>query len=105
GPGSAKYQAWLNSPDGAFYKKFTEGLKEAGAKNFDSKTNPMYGYRPFVEMMTRADVPFDDQFLNQLGHDMIAAEKDNGTIFEQWGGNHREGRADALDSLLGVMSK
>ncbi|MFW3472599.1 hypothetical protein ACN24M_14900 [Streptomyces microflavus] len=105
GPGSAKYQAWLNSPDGAFYKKFTEGLKEVGAKNFDSKTNPMYGYRPFVEMMTRADVPFDDQFLNQLGHDMIAAEKDNGTIFEQWGGNHREGRADALDSLLGVMSK
>lgn len=105
GPGSAKYQAWLNSPDGAFYKNFTEGLKEAGAKNFDSKTNPMYGYRPFVEMMTRADQPFDDQFLNQLGHDMIAAEKDNRTIFEQWGGNHREGRADALDSLLGVMSK
>ncbi|RLV69095.1 hypothetical protein STAN_4623 [Streptomyces sp. CBMAI 2042] len=105
GPGSAKYESWLNSPDGAFYKKFTEGLKEAGAKNFDSKTNPMYGYRPFVEMMTRADQPFDDQFLNQLGHDMIAAEKDNRTIFEQWGGNHREGRADALDSLLGVMSK
>ncbi|MFZ4274856.1 hypothetical protein ACOZFM_19335 [Streptomyces arboris] len=105
GPGSAKYEAWLKSPDGAFYKKFTEGLKEAGAKNFDSKTNPMYGYRPFVEMMTRADQPFDDQFLNQLGHDMIAAEKDNRTIFEQWGGNHREGRADALDSLLGVMSK
>ncbi|MGA5046953.1 hypothetical protein [Streptomyces arboris] len=105
GPGSAKYEAWLKSPDGAFYKKFTEGLKEAGAKNFDSKTNPMYGYRPFVEMMTRADQPFDAQFLNQLGHDMIAAEKDNRTIFEQWGGNHREGRADALDSLLGVMSK
>ncbi|MEV7882906.1 hypothetical protein ACFV6B_18440 [Streptomyces microflavus] len=105
GPGSAKYQAWLNSPDGAFYKKFTEGLKEAGAKNFDSKTNPMYGYRPFVEMMTRADVPFDDQFLNQLGHDMIAAEQKNSAIFQQWGGNHREGRADALDSLLGVMSK
>ncbi|MGW1206136.1 hypothetical protein [Streptomyces cyaneofuscatus] len=105
GPGSAKYESWLNSADGAFYKKFTEGLKEAGAKNFDSKTNPMYGYRPFVEMMTRADQPFDDQFLNQLGHDMIAAEKDNRTIFEQWGGNHREGRADALDSLLGVMSK
>ncbi|MEV7253090.1 hypothetical protein ACPXCO_10630 [Streptomyces cyaneofuscatus] len=105
GPGSAKYESWLNSADGAFYKKFTEGLKEAGAKNFDSKTNPMYGYRPFVEMMTRADQPFDDQFLNQLGHDMIAAEKDNRAIFEQWGGNHREGRADALDSLLGVMSK
>ncbi|MBT2428956.1 hypothetical protein J7F02_25840 [Streptomyces sp. ISL-112] len=105
GPGSAKYQAWLNSPDGAFYKNFTEGLKEAGAKNYDSKTNPLYGYRPFVEMMTRADQPFDDQFLNQLGHDMIAAEKDNRAIFEQWGGNHREGRADALDSLLGVMSK
>ncbi|MFD8060647.1 hypothetical protein ACFXA0_27830 [Streptomyces cyaneofuscatus] len=105
GPGSAKYESWLNSPDGAFYKKFTEGLKEAGAKNFDSKTNPLYGYRPFVEMMTRADQPFDDQFLNQLGHDMIAAEKDNRAIFEQWGGNHREGRADALDSLLGVMSE
>ncbi|WP_432112368.1 hypothetical protein [Streptomyces sp. YPW6] len=105
GPGSAKYQAWINSGDGAFYKKFTDGLKESGAKNFDSKTNPLYGYRPFVEMMTHADVPFDDQFLNKLGDDMIAAEKDNSAIFQQWGGNHREGRADALDSLLGVMSK
>ncbi|MGW1150022.1 hypothetical protein ACWD45_01990 [Streptomyces rubiginosohelvolus] len=105
GPGSAKYQAWINSGDGAFYKKFTDGLKESGAKNFDSKTNPLYGYRPFVEMMTHADVPFDDQFLNRLGDDMIAAEKDNSAIFQQWGGNHREGRADALDSLLGVMSK
>ncbi|MFH9299111.1 hypothetical protein [Streptomyces sp. NPDC017520] len=105
GPGSAKYQAWLGSGDGAFYKKFTDGLKESGAKNFDSKTNPLYGYRPFVEMMTHADVPFDDQFLNKLGDDMIAAEKDNSAIFQQWGGNHREGRADALDSLLGVMSK
>ncbi|MEU4177343.1 hypothetical protein [Streptomyces sp. NPDC026589] len=105
GPGSAKYQAWLGTGDGAFYRRFTEGLKEAGAKNFDSKTNPLYGYRPFVEMMTHADVPFDDQFLNKLGDDMIAAEKDNSAIFQQWGGNHREGRADALDSLLGVMSK
>ncbi|MEU6612703.1 hypothetical protein [Streptomyces parvus] len=105
GPGSAKYQAWINSGDGAFYKKFTDGLKESGAKNFDSETNPLYGYRPFVEMMTHADVPFDDQFLNKLGDDMIAAEKDNSAIFQQWGGNHREGRADALDSLLGVMSR
>ncbi|WP_069744368.1 hypothetical protein [Streptomyces sp. EN23] len=105
GPGSAKYQAWINSGDGAFYKKFTDGLKESGAKNFDSETNPLYGYRPFVEMMTHADMPFDDQFLNKLGDDMIAAEKDNSAIFQQWGGNHREGRADALDSLLGVMSR
>ncbi|MGX4691480.1 hypothetical protein [Streptomyces sp. JNUCC 63] len=104
-PGSEKFQTWLNSDDGAFYRKFTAGLKEAGAKNYDSNSNPLYGYRPFVEMMTHADVPFDDQFLNQLGDDMIAAEKKNVTIFEQWGGNHTEGRADALDSLLGVMSK
>ncbi|MFD0296862.1 hypothetical protein ACFWJS_36000 [Streptomyces sp. NPDC127061] len=104
-PGSAKFQTWLNSDDGTFYRQFTEGLKEAGAKNYDSKTNPLYGYRPFVEMMTHADVPFDDQFLNQLGDDMIAAEKKNTSMFAQWGGNHTEGRADALDSLLGVMSK
>ncbi|MGW2105967.1 hypothetical protein [Streptomyces sp. NPDC001948] len=104
-PGSAKFQTWLNSDDGAFYRQFTEGLKEAGAKNYDSKTNPLYGYRPFVEMMTHADRPFDDQFLNQLGDDMIAAEKKNTSMFMQWGGNHNEGRADALDSLLGVMSK
>lgn len=104
-PGSAKFQTWLNSGDGAFYRQFTEGLKEAGAKNYDSKTNPLYGYRPFVEMMTHADAPFDDQFLNQLGDDMIAAEKKNTSMFAQWGGNHNEGRADALDSLLGVMSK
>ncbi|MGW0645244.1 hypothetical protein [Streptomyces badius] len=104
-PGSKEFETWLKSGDGAFYRKFTEGLKEAGAKNYDSETNPLYGYRPFVEMMTHADVPFDDQFLNQLGDEMIAAEEDNKAIFVQWGGNHREGRADALDSLLGVMSK
>ncbi|MEK8144645.1 hypothetical protein NKH18_32195 [Streptomyces sp. M10(2022)] len=104
-PGSAKFQTWLNSGDGAFYQQFTEGLKKAGAKNFDSETNPLYGYRPFVEMMTHADVPFDDQFLNQLGDDMIGAEKKNASMFAQWGGNHTEGRADALDSLLDVMSK
>ncbi|MFJ1718024.1 hypothetical protein [Streptomyces sp. NPDC088244] len=104
-PGSAKFQTWLNSDDGAFYRQFTAGLKEAGARNYDSNTNPLYGYRPFVEMMTHADVPFDDQFLNQLGDDMIAAEKKNTSMFMQWGGNHTEGRADALDSLLGVMSK
>ncbi|MEV5581587.1 hypothetical protein AB0L39_23870 [Streptomyces parvus] len=104
-PGSKEFETWLKSGDGAFYRKFTEGLKEAGAKNYDSETNPLYGYRPFVEMMTHADVPFDDQFLNQLGDEMIAAEEDNKAIFVQWGGNHREGRADALDSLLSVMSK
>ncbi|WP_406146381.1 hypothetical protein [Streptomyces sp. NBC_01012] len=104
-PGSAKFQSWLASDDGAFYRQFSAGLKEAGAKNYDSNTNPLYGYRPFVEMMTHADVPYDDQFLNQLGDDMIAAEKKNTTMFAQWGGNHTEGRADALDSLLDVMSK
>ncbi|MFI1588820.1 hypothetical protein ACH4WW_12940 [Streptomyces halstedii] len=104
-PGSPKFQSWLNSADGAFYREFTTGLKEAGAKNYDSNSNPLYGYRPFVEMMTHADVPFDDQFLNQLGDDMIEAEKKNTTMFAQWGANHTEGRADALDSLLEVMSK
>ncbi|MGW3385951.1 hypothetical protein [Streptomyces cinereoruber] len=106
-PGSKKFNEWLNSPDGKFYKDWTESLDKSGVKNFGSDTQPLYGYQSFVSMMQHADVKYDDQFLYQLGDDLIAAEKEHEGIFTKWGGGwEKKGiESDPIDGLLGVMSK
>ncbi|MFD0317619.1 hypothetical protein [Streptomyces flavalbus] len=104
-PGSQKFKDWLASDDGRFYRQFTEGLDKYGTKNYGSNTQPMYGYQSFVSMMQHADAKYDDQFLYELGDDLIAAEKKQPSIFTEWGAGHDGIRADALDGLLGVMSK
>ncbi|GAA3370674.1 hypothetical protein GCM10020367_18230 [Streptomyces sannanensis] len=104
-PGSKKFNEWLNSPDGKFYKEWTESLDKSGTKNFGKNTDPLYGYQSFVSMMQHADARYDDQFLYQLGDDLIAAEKKQETIFTKWGGGHEGIQSDALDGLLSVMSR
>ncbi|WP_338495575.1 DUF6571 family protein [Streptomyces sp. SJL17-4] len=106
-PGSKKFNEWLNSPDGKFYKEWTESLDKSGTKNFGSNTQPLYGYQSFVSMMQHADADYDDQFLYQLGDDLIAAEKEHEGIFTKWGGGWEEKgiESDPIDGLLGVMSK
>ncbi|MFE3658509.1 hypothetical protein [Streptomyces sp. NPDC059165] len=104
-PGSKAFKEWVNSNDGAFYKKWTDELDRFGTKNYGSKTNPLYGYQSFVSMMEHGNAKFDDQFLYELGDDLIKAEKDHKGIFTTWGGGHDGIKADAIDSLLGVMSK
>ncbi|WMX44759.1 hypothetical protein RGF97_07690 [Streptomyces roseicoloratus] len=58
-------------------------------------------------MMQHADAKYDDQFLYQLGDDLIAAEKKNEGIFTKWGGGWEERgiESDPIDGLLGVMSR
>ncbi|MEF9883506.1 DUF6571 family protein [Streptomyces sp. P9-A4] len=106
-PGSKKFNEWLNSPDGKFYKDWTESLDKTGVKNYGSNTQPLHGYQSFVSMMQHADTDFDDQFLYQLGDDLIAAEKEHEGIFTKWGGGweKRGIESDPIDGLLGVMSK
>ncbi|MFE3829056.1 hypothetical protein [Streptomyces sp. NPDC059092] len=104
-PGSKKYQDWVASSDGKFYREWTEGLDKSGTKNFGSNTEPLYGYQLFVDMMDHANTPYDDQFLYALGDDLIAAEKDNSGIFTKWGRGHEGVNTDAVDGLLKVMSK
>nr|WP_308405374.1 hypothetical protein [Streptomyces sp. B93] len=104
-PGSQKFKDWLASDDGRFYRQWTESLDKYGTKNYGSNTQPLYGYQSFVSMMQHSNVKYDDQFLYELGDDLIAAEKKQPSIYTEWGAGHDGIRADALDGLLGVMSK
>lgn len=104
-PGSQKFKDWLASEDGRFYRQWTESLDKSGTKNYGSNTQPLYGYQSFVSLMQHSDTKYDDQFLYELGDDLISAEKDQPGIFQEWGAGHDGVRADALDGLLGVMSK
>ncbi|MFF0750383.1 hypothetical protein [Streptomyces sp. NPDC004267] len=105
-PGSKAFKQWLDSPDGRFYRDFTDGLQKAGVKSDDSETgNPLYGYQSFVSLMDHANTPYDDQFLYDLGDDLIDAEKQHPLIFTKWGRGHGGVETDAIDGLLGVMSK
>ncbi|MEU0135126.1 hypothetical protein ABZ172_14045 [Streptomyces sp. NPDC006296] len=89
----------------AFYDEFTKELKENGTKSFGESNNPIKGYSGFVAVMNMADEKFDPDFMTQLGDDMIAAEKKDKDLFVQIGAGHDGIRADAIDNLLGVMSR
>ncbi|MFB8777528.1 hypothetical protein VSS16_33250 [Streptomyces broussonetiae] len=104
-PGSQQFKDWLASDDGRFYRQWTESLDKYGTRNYGSGNSPLYGYQSFVSMMQHSSVKYDDQFLYQLGDDLIAAEKENVGIFTTWGAGHNGVRADALDGFLGVLSK
>ncbi|MCC3766636.1 hypothetical protein [Streptomyces sp. UNOC14_S4] len=90
-------------PKSPFYDKWREGLRKAGTKNFGSKTDPVYGYPSFVSLMEHHD-KYGKRFLNDLGDDIIAAEKKHQDIWTKWR-DHPGISNDPLDHLLGVMSK
>ncbi|MEW1725162.1 hypothetical protein [Streptomyces sp. NPDC093109] len=104
-PGSKEFKKWEESADGKFYREWMNELDATGTKNYGSNTQPLYGYQSFVSIMEHADAKFDDQFLYDLGDDLIAAEKKHPGIFTQVGGAHSGVRSDAIDGLLNVMSK
>ncbi|MFI0910590.1 hypothetical protein [Streptomyces abikoensis] len=88
----------------SFYDKWHEKLRQAGGKNFGSKTDPLYGYQSFVNLMGYND-HYGNQFLNDLGNDIIATEKKQPSIRTQWRRHPGLDQSDPLDHLLGVMSK
>ncbi|WP_244223962.1 hypothetical protein [Streptomyces tirandamycinicus] len=106
-PGSKAFEAWKKSDDAdaEFYREFTAELEKAGTKNYGSNTNPLYGYQSLVSVMSHAGAKFDDQFLYELGDDMIKAENEHKGIFNTIGGGHDGIKSDALDGLLAIMSE
>lgn len=104
-PGSKKFDDWLASDNGKFYRQWTDGLDKYGTKNYGSKSNPLYGYQSLVGAMQHSDKKYDDQFLYQLTDDMISAEKKQPGMFTEWGPGHDGIRADAIDGALDIMSK
>ncbi|MGW2190676.1 hypothetical protein ACWC0D_33220, partial [Streptomyces sp. NPDC001719] len=94
--------AATSDPKSPFYEKWRDGLRKVGTKNFGSKTDPVYGYQSFVGLMEH-NKRYGKQFLNDLGDDIIAAEKKDKDIWTQWR-PHPGISSDPLDHLLGVMS-
>ncbi|RLU96579.1 hypothetical protein CTZ27_16270 [Streptomyces griseocarneus] len=90
-------------PKSPFYNKWREELRKAGTKNFGSKTDPVYGYQSFVGLMEHHD-KYGKRFLNDLGDDIIAAEKKDKDIWTKWR-DHPGTASDPLDHLLGIMGK
>ncbi|MFJ7201406.1 MULTISPECIES: hypothetical protein [unclassified Streptomyces] len=105
-PGSAAFKKWVDSGDGKFYREWMEGIDKTGGKDYgDEVGNPLYGYQSVVSVMQRADTPFDDQFLYDMGDKLIEAEKNHPGIFEKWGHGHNGIETDAIDGVLDVMSR
>ncbi|MGW8066421.1 hypothetical protein ACVV2G_30105 [Streptomyces ziwulingensis] len=104
-PGSPAFHAWVSSKDGTFYRAWTESLKKEGTKNFGPNTSPLYGYQSYVSLMQHADQDFDDQFLYDLGEQTIRAEKEHPGIYEKWGAGHQGIETDAVDGVLGLLSR
>ncbi|MEU5435286.1 hypothetical protein AB0G73_18170 [Streptomyces sp. NPDC020719] len=105
-PGSEKYKAWLDSADGKFYKDWMAGMDNAGVHNYGSNSQPLHGYQILTTLMQKAGTPYDDQYLNDLGDHMIAAEKaQKHGLFDTWGAEYKGITPDPIDALMGVMSK
>lgn len=105
-PGSDAFKKWVKSDEGTFYREWMEGLGKTGGKDYDVETgNPLYGYQTVVSLMRNADTRFDDQFLYDMGDKLIRAEKQHPGIFEMWSDGHAGIETDAIDGLLGVMSR
>ncbi|MFF9073129.1 hypothetical protein ACF1A9_12585 [Streptomyces sp. NPDC014872] len=105
-PGSDAFKKWVKSDEGKFYREWMEGLDKTGSKDYDVEIgNPLYGYQTVVSLMQRADTQFDDQFLYDMGDKLIRAEKQHPSIFEMWSDGHAGIETDAIDGLMGVMSR
>ncbi|MGY0058530.1 hypothetical protein ACWY4P_18590 [Streptomyces sp. LZ34] len=92
------------SPSDPFYKKWQEGLRKVGAENFGRPGESLYGYQSFVNLMTHGN-NYGKKFLTDVGNDIIALEKKDGTSKWQKGAGHSLESTDPLDDLLGIMGK
>lgn len=94
-----------HDPNSYAYKPFVEGLKEAGTANLGDNLRPVNGYPVLVTLMQRGD-GYGKQFLNDVGDDIIGAEKANENVWLHHVDPSRPNLSnDPLDGLLQVMSK
>ncbi|MCZ2524821.1 DUF6571 family protein [Streptomyces sp. HB2AG] len=87
-----------------FYDKWTDGMREIGTKNLGSNTEPMYGYQCLATLMQNGD-GYSSGYLNDLGNDIIAAEKKRDDMWSMPAATDPWLEIDPLDGVLGVMSK
>ncbi|KJY35420.1 DUF6571 family protein [Streptomyces sp. NRRL S-495] len=94
-----------------FYQDFRKGLQEAGVKNIDARhfggnTAPIYGYQTLATLLQHGNAGYGAQFLNDLGADVIAAErKDNHWSSHQFNGPRPDLVHDPVDGVLKLMGQ
>ncbi|RCG26339.1 hypothetical protein DTL70_07055 [Streptomyces diacarni] len=122
-----KYTAWLASRDGAFYDKWREGMRKAGADEWSYELRDVggvggssyhgRGYQSLVTLMKHGD-GYSPQMLYDLGDDIRAAEEKDPDIWDHggFGKNLSEDSGlsdmknstfenDPYDGLLAIMSE
>ncbi|MFD0258948.1 DUF6571 family protein [Kitasatospora indigofera] len=93
-------------PNTEFYKKWREGLKENGTKNFGSNTEPVYGYQILSTLMTKGDATYSTPFLTDLADDIVDSEKEHPGLWSYKASHDGTSLgADPLDEVLGVMGR
>ncbi|MDY0814197.1 DUF6571 family protein [Kitasatospora purpeofusca] len=94
-----------------FYQDFRKGLQEAGVKNIDARhfggsTAPIYGYQTLATLLQHGNAGYGAQFLNDLGADVIAADrKDNHWKSYQFNGPRPDLVHDPVDGVLKLMGQ
>lgn len=92
--------------DSEFYRKWREGMREQGLKNFGSNTQPVYGYQILTTLMGKGNATYSNGYLTDLGDDIIAAEKKKPGLWSYMASHDGTSLgADPLDELLGVMGR
>ncbi|MFC7977857.1 hypothetical protein ACFUT3_21775 [Streptomyces cinereoruber] len=94
-------------PNSYAYRPFVDGLKALGSKDVTGGQVPTQGYQVLVTLMNQGDPKaYGKEFLNELGHDMIAIEKKDPDNWLHFRDVERPNiAADPLDGLLDIMSK
>ncbi|MFE7559739.1 DUF6571 family protein [Kitasatospora sp. NPDC057500] len=97
---------------GTFYQDFRKGLQEAGVKNvnerhFGGRSEPIYGYQTLTTLLQKGNAGYGSQFLNDLGTDILKAERDdeNRWSSHQFNGPRPDLVYDPVDGVLKLMGQ
>ncbi|MFE6870846.1 DUF6571 family protein [Kitasatospora sp. NPDC057692] len=98
--------------DSRFYQDFRKGLQEAGVKNvnerhFGGRTEPVYGYQTLATLLQHGNAGYGPQFLNDLGTDILAAERGdrNRWSSHQFNGPRPDLEYDPVNGVLKLMGQ
>ncbi|WP_380280334.1 DUF6571 family protein [Kitasatospora purpeofusca] len=97
--------------NGKFYQDFRKGLQEAGVKNvnerhFGGGAEPIYGYQTLTTLLQHGNAGYGSQFLNDLGTDILGAERDkNRWASHQFNGPRPDLEYDPVNGVLKLMGQ
>ncbi|MFE2731453.1 hypothetical protein [Streptomyces sp. NPDC059349] len=104
--------AATKDPDSQWYKDWRTEMRKAGVARYDTdfqaaRLDKVHGYQSLVTLMQHGD-GYGRDYLEDLGDDMIKAEKKNPDIWDlkgEYRGNQDGWFAnDPVDGVLGIMS-